>query len=473
MGKVPDTYFEFVMDYAPYMYVVPGSGPDMEWGRAAFAAAYAVDFLFEAYFDPQFEARSSEIEAKIVELADWMLTQQCTDNEKQAGGGFKSTESSAQCYSVDACRTIPALLKAYELTTDAAYLNSAKLAAATFLYSMQHKPSQLGVHDRYYGGFARAVTLSDEWQGQMDVECLYGLIALRMLCESDPANKDTYETMMLDATGFYRHGLEGTYVYFDPPPTGDAGWHRTGTDDGTVFDDVLAYALLGLYSHEGWSPTVQKTYAFINAIGASPAYPAYNPAVCWAGYIDVAARVPACDYYDCVTAGILSQIRRDHDKPAYAFSVKIIGKQPDAFMFWGAKHADYGFVENKQAMATVCWLGQLLLGYEPRVTRFTQVLNSKGENLTVYPIVETGERTVYGEGIDVKAIVLPAKAEETLLEPGYVTSDYLTLHVFAPVRRLDKVCRSGVDYEILGVQDFTFKGDVAFRKAACRRLISQ
>jgi hypothetical protein len=142
-------------------------------------------------------------------------------------------------------------------------------------------------------------------------------------------------------------------------------------------------------------------------------------------------------------------------------------------MFWGAKHADYGFVENKQAMATVCWLGQLLLGYEPRVTRFTQVLNSKGENLTVYPIVETGERTVYGEGIDVKAIVLPAKAEETLLEPGYVTSDYLTLHVFAPVRRLDKVCRSGVDYEILGVQDFTFKGDVAFRKAACRRLISQ
>jgi hypothetical protein len=240
MGRVPEAYFQFVMDYAPYVYVVPESGPDPEWGRAAFAAAYAVDFLFEAYFDPQFDARSSEIEAKIVELADWVLTQQCTDNEKQAYGGFKSAESSTAYYSVDACRTIPALLKAYELTSNAAYLTSATLAAATFLYNMQHKPGQLGVHDRYYGGFARAVTLADAWLGQMDVECLYGLIALKTLCESDPANKDTYETMMLDATGFYRPGLEGTYVYFDPPPSGDGGWHRTDTEESTVFDDVQA-----------------------------------------------------------------------------------------------------------------------------------------------------------------------------------------------------------------------------------------
>ena len=172
MAKVPEAYYQFVMDYAPYVYVVPESGPDMEWGRAAFAAAFAVDFLFEAYFDPQFDARSSEIEAKIVELADWILTQQCTDNQKQAYGGFKSVENSTAYYSVDACRTIPALLKAYELTTNAAYLNSAKLAAITFLRNTQQKPSQLGLHDRYYGGFARAVTLSDAWLVQMDVECM-------------------------------------------------------------------------------------------------------------------------------------------------------------------------------------------------------------------------------------------------------------------------------------------------------------
>lgn len=473
MKKMPDDYYQFIMDYAPYVYVVPESGPDPEWGKAAFAAGFAVDFLFEAYFDPQFEGRSAEIEAKIVALDDWILTQQCTDSEKHAYGGFKSAEASEQYYSVDACRTIPALLKAYELTTNAAYLNSAKLAGNTFLYNMQHKPSQLSMHDRYYGGFARAVTLTDEWHAQMDVECLYGLIALKMLRESDPANRDKYETMMMDATGFHREGLEGFYLYYDPLPSGDGQWHRTGLDESKVFDDSLAYALHGVYNYEGWSSTVQKAYAFLNAIGASTQYPAYNPAVCWAGYINVAARTPSCDYYDNVTSGILSQIRRDHDKPAYAYSVKVISAHPDEVMFWGAKHADYSFVENKQAMATVCWLSQLLLAYEPPVTRFTQILNSKGESLTLHPITEAGDQTCYGEAVDVKAIVLPTKTEELLLEPGYVTSDYLKLHVFAPLRRRDKVRRNGEDYEVVSVQEFMFKGETAFRKASCRRLITQ
>jgi hypothetical protein len=473
MGRVPDAYYQFIMDYAPYVYVVPESGPDLTWGRAAFAAAFAVDFLFEAYFDPQFDDRSAEIETKIVSLADWIVTQQCQDGEKQAHGGFKSTESSAQYYSVDACRIISALLKAYELTSNIAYLNSAVLAGSVFLYNMQHKPSELGVHDRYYGGFARAVSLTDVWQQQMDVECLYGLIALKMLCESDPANKDKYETMMADAVSFFREGLEGLWLFYDPPPSGDGNWHRTGTAENTIFDDSLAYALLGIYNNEGWSPTVQKAYAFINGISASPQFPAYNPAICWTGYIDVSARTPACDYYDNVTVGILAQIRRDHDKPAYAFSAEIVSSHPAEFMFWGAKHADYGFVENKQAMATVSWLSQLLLGYQAPVTRFTQILNSKGENLTLFPLTEAGDRTAYGDGIDIKAIVVPAKTEETLLEPGYITSDYLTLHVFAPVRRRDKIRRNGEDYEILTVQEFTFKGEIAFFKAACRRLISQ
>ncbi len=472
MAKVPDAYYQFIMDYAPYVYVVPGAGPDLEWGKASFAAAFAIDFLFEAYFDPQFDSRSAEIEAKIVELADWILTQQCTDSEKHAYGGFKSTDNSTTFYSVDACRTVPALLKAYELTTNTAYLNSAKLASATFLYNMQHKPSQLGMHDRYYGGFARAVTLANEWHRQIDVECLYGLIALKMLCTSDPANKDTYENMMLDAVGFCRQGLEDCYVYYDPPPIGDGRWHRTDPAESIIFDDLVAYALLGLYAYEGWSPTAQKVYTFINAIGASSQYPAYNPAICWAGYLNVTARTAACDYYDNVTAGILAQIRRDLDKSAYEFSAKIISKYADEFMFWGAKHTDYSFVENKQAMATVCWLAQLLLNYEAPVTRFTQILSSKGENLTLYPLKEAGERTAYGAGIDVKAIVLPAKAEELLLEPGYVTNDYLTLHVFAPVRCRDKIRRNGEDYEILSVQDFTFRGNFAFRKAVCRRFIS-
>ena len=470
--QVPEVYYDFVMDYAPYLYVIPGAGPDLTWGKAAFAASFSIDFLYEAYFDPQFDDRSAEIEAKIVELADWILTQQATDSQNPAYGGFKSTESSAAFYSVDACRTVPALLKAYELTAVADYLNGAKLAAGTFLYNMQQKPSQLGVHDRYYGGFARAVDNTGTWQQQMDVESLYGLIGLKMLCESDPANKAVYETMMADAVDFYRQGVEGLSLFFDPLPTGDGKWHRTGLSDDTVFDDSLAYALLGLYDNEGYSPTVQKTYEAINAIGSSPLYPAYNQAICWAGYLNILAKALACDYYDGVTAGILARIRKAHDKIAYDFSVKTINAHADEFMFWGAKHADYGYVENKQAMATVCWLGQLLLDYEPPVTRFTQILNGKGENLTLYPIKQVGETVEYGAGVDLKAIVLPVKTEEILIEPGYLVNDYLVLHVFAPIRRHDKVCRKGMDYEVLTIQDFTFKGQVVFRKADCRRLQS-
>lgn len=274
---VPEAYYQFVMDYAPYLYVTPQTGPDLTWGKAAFAAGFAVDFLYEAYFDVQFDNRSAEIEAKIVELADWILTQQVTDSQKQAYGGFTSTENSTACYSVDVGRTVPALLKAYELTSNVDYMNSAKLAAGTFLFNMQHKPSELGIHDRYYGGFARAVDIAGSWMQQMDVESLHGLVALKMLYESDPDNKNKYQTMIQDAVNFYRPGMEGLNLLFDPLPTGDGEWHRTGLADGTIFDDSTAYALLGLYDYEGYSRTVQKIDQDINAIGASPLYPAYNP----------------------------------------------------------------------------------------------------------------------------------------------------------------------------------------------------
>ena len=304
----------------------------------------------------------------------------------------------------------------------------------------------------------------------MDVESLYNLVALRMLAESDPANKSTYVIMIQDAVNFYRPGIEALNLYFDPQPYGDGAWHRVGSLDDTIYDDSLAYALLGLYDYEGYSGTVRKTYQVLNAIGASPQYPAYNAGICWAGYINVKTKALACDYYDAVTSGILGRIRQNHDKPAYDFSAKIISKHASEFMFWGPKHVDYTPVENKQAMATVCWLGQLLSGYQTPMTRFTQVLNSKGENLTLHQLTRGGESPAYGETVDQKAIVLPGKSEEIFLEPGYLINDYLVLHVFTPIRRRDKINRSGVDYEVMSLQDFTLRDEVAFRKLTLRRL---
>jgi len=92
MGTVPEAYYQFIMDYAPNVYVIPPSTPDPAFGKGVLAASFAIDFLCEAYTAPQFENKKSEIYAKIANLADWVLTQQCLDLARKAYGGFKSAE---------------------------------------------------------------------------------------------------------------------------------------------------------------------------------------------------------------------------------------------------------------------------------------------------------------------------------------------------------------------------------------------
>jgi hypothetical protein len=68
------------MDYAPYVYVIPSSGPDLTCGRTASAETFAIDFLHEAYSDPQFASKQADIYNKIASLADWILTRQHTNS---------------------------------------------------------------------------------------------------------------------------------------------------------------------------------------------------------------------------------------------------------------------------------------------------------------------------------------------------------------------------------------------------------
>src|SRR4030042_187945 len=137
MAKVPESYYEFVMHYAPWFYVIPtamsadppagqkdvtvkdGSklSPDMPcqikdsahsernevysvngnvvtmknnlsytyyvakggtvdhadkgFGKGAFPAAFAIEYLYEAYSASQFASEQAAIRSKIIELADW------------------------------------------------------------------------------------------------------------------------------------------------------------------------------------------------------------------------------------------------------------------------------------------------------------------------------------------------------------------------------------------------------------------
>ena len=468
MGTVPQTYFDFIMDYAPYFYYIPGTGVDTEWGTGPAPAAHAIDFLTQAYQSIQFEDEKTAIYSKIVELADYLVSVQCTDDEKLAYGGFQSKDGSSHYYSIDALRAIPALLKAYDLTGTQAYLDAATLAGGTFLYSMQHQPSVLGVHDQYYGGFAQAVTITDTWLPEMHIVDLYGLVGLKMLY--DRTAETQYQSMIDDALGFYRSGFESLYSRYSPLPSGDGSWHRV-EDSDVVYDDDFGYALVGLFGYEGWSSTVKQVYERINGIGPSADYPAYSPEVCWSGYVDVVAGKVDSNYYDAVAAGILWQIRSTYDKSALEFSFNVIDNHAEEFMYWGAKFSDYGAVENKKSVVTVSWLSLLFLNYSPPMTSFTRILRSHGEDVTLYPVIETGDSLSYGEAVTIKALVSPARADEIVMEPGCIINDYIIVHAFAPIRHHNKLRHKGTDYEVGPVEAYSFRGHLMSRRAVCRRLI--
>jgi len=539
VGLVPEAYYEFVMHYAPYFYVVPTfltvdaaagqknvtvadgtkfqsgfpvqisdsshlewnevdnvlgnvvtmktnlantycvskngtvEGPDTSFMRGTFPAAFAIEFLCEAYSVAQFLSRQVAILAKIVSLADWLLTQQCVDPAKKAYGGFKNGESATEYWSIDAGRAIPALLKAYELAEDEDYLDAAKLAGGTFLYNMQHQPAVLGVHDRIYGGFAKFVDIDDDWSQEMQIEDLYDLIGLKMLADTyNVGSKTKYETMMSDAVGFLRDGFEDFCLWFDPEPAGDGEWHRVGLNETEIYDDPFSFALLGLYTYEAWSLTCQKVYALLQGIKGSAQHPGYDPSICWPGYMDVVSRFAACPYYDAITSGILSSIRRERDRPIYKFSMLIIDKYQDEFLFWGPIFTDYSPITAQKAMANVTWLGRFFLNYEEPLTSFTRILSSHGETVELYPIREATETTSYGEPLELSATVSPLKVEEVLIEPGYYLNDYIAIYTFLPVRHHDKVRRKGEDYELQSVQTFTFQNETIYFKSVGRRLVA-
>jgi hypothetical protein len=450
-------------------------GPDPAYGKGAFPAAFAIDFLYQAYSTPQFAANQAAILAEIVSLANFIVSQQCTNASKNAYGGFASAVGSTQYYAVDAARCIPSLLRAYALTNTASYLSAAVLAGYTFLHNMQTLPVFFGIFDRYYGGFARYVDINDNWSRFMDVEPIYGFIGLQMLAETyDVGNASTYTTMMSDAIAFLRSGFEQLYLYFDPKPDGDGKWHRVGLGETQVYDDPVSFALLGLYTYEGWSVSCQKVYSFIESIRASAQYPAYNPAICWPGYIDVVTRFPACAYYDALTSGILWKIRAVHDKPSLALSMQIINKYQKEFLAsWGPLFTDYSPITAQKAMANTSWLAQLFVNYQDPITNFTRILDLQGESLILYPIREAAEQVTYGEGLSIKGTVTMGTAGEIMIEPGYIFEDHITVYTFVSVRLHDKIRRAGVDYEVLTVQAFDLNGNPEYYKSVCRRLIGQ
>ena len=410
--------------------------------------------------------------AKIVEIADWLLTQQCVNPALQAYGGFESSVGSTQYWSIDAGRVIPALLKAYALTSDADYLAAAVLAGHTFLYNMQHQPLALGLVDTYYGGFAQYVNSADAWSTIMMTEDLYDLIALKMLADTyDTANAARYNAMMADVVEFTRlDGYERFYLYFQPAPYGAGTWYRVGINDEQIYDDPISYAMRGLYAYEGWSTINQRVYDFIHNTNQTGVYSAYHPGICWPGYIDVVTKAPDCAYYDAVTIGILDEIRKAWDKPSYELAYQIVSKYPNEFLYWGPLFSDYSPITPQKAITAVSWIARMFLNYSYPVNDFTLALSAEGEHALLYSVEQAQDTVTYADPLDFKVIVKNGSVSETLLEAGYVITDYLVTYSLIAPRSRDKIRLRGSDYEVQSTQKIFSGNEPLAIKANLRRL---
>jgi len=112
------------------------------------------------------------------------------------------------------------------------------------------------------------------------------------------------------------------------------------------------------------------------------------------------------------------------------------------------------------------------------VTRFEQLLNREGENVTWHKRQEgsvdpeTGDRAVTWTIEVVKAVVHSVSSGEILAEAGYTSEDYMRIFVNADIKHKDKITYNNREYEVLPPESVHFRGVLEHRTALCRRLIS-
>ncbi len=215
---------------------------------------------------------------------------------------------------------------------------------------------------------------------------------------------------------------------------------------------------------------MQRVYDLIQSIPQNSTYPAYQPCVCWPGYINVISKTPDSAYYDAVTIGILESIRKAVDKPSYELAYQIANKYPDEFMYWGPLFTDYSPITPQKAVTEVAWLGRMYLKYSLPLTDIVYAIETEGERVQLFSVQQAEAVTTYAEPLPISAIVSNVKVEELLLEAGYILTDYKNLYSLIPVRPRDKIRHQGIDYEVQWVQKVIQEKEILHYKSQLRRL---
>ena len=109
---------------------------------------------------------------------------------------------------------------------------------------------------------------------------------------------------------------------------------------------------------------------------------------------------------------------------------------------------------------------------------FPQILNQEGVTVTWKQRQEgaadsdTGDLAITWAEQDIKAIVQPARPEEIAFEPGYSVADYIRIFVTANIQHKDRVVWQNDEWEILPAESYNFRGNLEYRTALCRRVIT-
>jgi len=112
------------------------------------------------------------------------------------------------------------------------------------------------------------------------------------------------------------------------------------------------------------------------------------------------------------------------------------------------------------------------------VTRFEQLLNREGENVTWHKRQEgsvdpeTGDRAVTWTTEIVKAVVQFVSSSEIVAEAGYTSEDYIRVFTITEIKHKDKITYKNIDYEVQPPESVFFRGVLEHRTALCRRLVT-
>jgi len=334
-----------VVEHAPYKQFDPArSRYNLEVGRTPAAACDAMTFLvrYLEHFPEDTEARDT-----LEDLARWVLDLQESTAEAFGVRAVPSTPDAPSprdrfFYAIDAALCGTAMLETYRRTGEGSYLDAA-VGFGLFLDHLGEAQERVFAGSTAAGAFCEYATPQG---GRLAYNCdsyVKTMVALGFLRDLATATGQRRFLERADAARrFLLPGLQGAWEYADAQAALQCRtapcaveWRRVpgprGEPDHFVYGDTLAYALAGLHAFEGASEDVSRLYRqFAGFRGDGARTRAYDGGIAFAGYIEAAGRRPdpASSYYDVVTIGILSPLRRDlapeHDERAWSFLERLL-----------------------------------------------------------------------------------------------------------------------------------------------------